>query len=82
MVWFLASIIPLSCLMTWLFNRTGESVLLASLFHISVNVADFGLVLPSRTGNLVLLGTTIISTLAVGFLWRNGGLDKAAYASP
>ena len=77
MAWFLASIIPLSCLMTWLFNRTGESVLLASLFHISVNIADFGLVLPSRTGNLVLLGTTIISTLVVGFLWRNGSLDKA-----
>jgi uncharacterized protein len=73
---FLATIIPLSCLMTWLFNRTRESVLLASLFHISVNVADFGLVLPSRTGNLVLLGTTIISTLLVGFLWRHGRLES------
>lgn len=78
MVWFLATIIPVSCLVTWLFNRTGESVLLASLFHISINTADFGLMLPPRTGNSVLFGTTIISTLLVGLLWRHGKLAPAS----
>jgi membrane protease YdiL (CAAX protease family) len=76
MVWFLATIIPVSCLVTWLFNRTGESVLLASLFHISINTADFGLVLPQRTGNSVLFGTTIISTLLVGLLWWHSRLER------
>ncbi|HJQ09543.1 MAG TPA: CPBP family intramembrane glutamic endopeptidase, partial [Gemmatimonadaceae bacterium] len=70
MVWFLATIIPISCLVTWLFNHTGESVLLTSLFHIAINAADFALILPSSTGNSVLFGTTIISTLLVGLLWR------------
>lgn len=78
MVWFLATIIPVSCLVTWLFNRTGESVLLASLFHISINTADFGLALPPRTGNSVLFGTAIISTLLVGFLWLHGRLEPAS----
>ena len=78
MVWFLATIIPVSCLMTWLFNHTGESVLVASLFHISINIADFGLVLPSRTGYAVLFGTTIISTLLVGLLWRLGRLEPTS----
>jgi uncharacterized protein len=73
-VWFVATIIPVSCLMTWLFNRTGESVLIASLLHVAVNTADFGLVLPARTGNSVLFATTIISTLLVGLLWRHNRL--------
>ena len=77
MVWFLATIIPVSCLMTWLFNRTGESVLLASLLHISINIADFGLVLPLRSGNLLLFGTTIITTLLVGLLWWHGRFEPA-----
>ena len=81
MVWFLATIIPVSCLVTWLFNRTGESVLLASLFHISINTADFALVLPARTGNSVLFGTTVISTLLVGLLWRHDRLEPASIAA-
>ncbi len=69
MVYFLGSIIPVSCLLTWLFNRTGESVLLASLFHIAVNLADFVLALPSQVGELVLLITSIVTTLVVAALW-------------
>jgi uncharacterized protein len=80
MVAFLATIIPVACLMTWLFNGTGESVLLATLFHISINVADLGLVLPARTGNLVLFGTTIISTVLVGLLWRHSRLERRVRA--
>jgi uncharacterized protein len=79
MLWFLATILPVSCLMTWLFNRTGESVFIASLFHIAINTADFGLVLPQSTGNSVLLGTSIISTLLVGILWRHDRLKPAVF---
>jgi uncharacterized protein len=77
-VWFLATIIPVSCLLTWLFNATGESVLLASLFHVSINTADFALVLPQVTGNAVLFVTTTISTLLVGLLWRHNRLNPAS----
>ncbi len=34
---FLASIIPASVIMAWLFNRSGESALAAALFHAMVN---------------------------------------------
>jgi uncharacterized protein len=69
MAYFLGSILPVSCLLTWLFNRTGESVLLASLLHIAVNLADFVLELPSQVGELVLLITTIVTTLVVAAIW-------------
>lgn len=78
MVWFLATIIPVSCLVTFLFNGTGESVLLASLFHVSINTADVAVVLPQGTGNSVLFVTTIISTLLVGLLWWHGRLAPAS----
>ena len=65
MGYFLVTIIPVSCMLTWLFNRTGESVLLASLFHIAVNLADFVLELPSQVGERVLLITSAVTTLVV-----------------
>lgn len=73
---FLVTILPLSCLMTWLFNRSGESVLIASLFHIAVNTADIVLVLPARTGELVLYGTTILGALLVLFFGRHALLHR------
>lgn len=73
MAWFFVTIIPVSCLATWLFNRSGESVLLVSLFHITVNMADFLIVLPAKTGQRVLFATFIISTVTVGIIY---GIDK------
>jgi uncharacterized protein len=72
MAYFTVTIIPVSCLLTWLFNRTGESVPLASLFHIAVNMADFVLVLPAQRGEQVLVATSIVSMLLVGVLWWRG----------
>lgn len=72
MAWFFITILPLSYLATWLFNRTGESVPLVTLFHIAVNVADFLLVLPSRTGQVVLYITFVLTTaVAVLLYWTD-----------
>ena len=77
--YFLATIIPVSCLLAWLFNRTGESVPLASLFHIAVNLADFVLELPSQAGERVLLATSVVTTFIVVVIsWRNSEPIKHA----
>ena len=68
MAWFFITIIPVSCLATWVFNRTGESVLLVSLFHIAVNIADFMLVFSARTGQVILFTTFIITMAIVGMI--------------
>jgi uncharacterized protein len=69
MAYFTVTLIPVSCLLTWLFHRTGESVPLASLFHIAVNLADFIPVLPRPRGELVSVATSIVTMLLVGMLW-------------
>jgi len=78
MAWFMATIIPVSCLVTWLFNSTSGSVILVSLFHVSINLADFGVVLPLKTGNSVLFATTVISAMLAGLLWRHSRLGASS----
>lgn len=68
MAWFFITIIPVSCLATWVFNRTGESIPLVSLFHVTINMADFIMVLPARTGQVVLLITFVLTTAIVGVI--------------
>ena len=70
MLWFTISIVPITLLATWLFHRTGESVILVSLLHIAVNLADFVLVLPSRQGETALLVTSAVTLLVVAAVWR------------
>jgi uncharacterized protein len=69
MMSFLISIFPVSCLATWLFNRTDESVLLVSLFHIAVNIADFVMMLPARKGQFLLSATFVITTAIVAIIY-------------
>ena len=69
MLWFTASILPISCLATWIFNGSGESVPVVTLFHIAVNLADFVVVLPSASGESVLLSTSVITALVAGVVW-------------
>jgi membrane protease YdiL (CAAX protease family) len=73
--WYLASVLSVSVLYTWLFNRTGGSVLLAGLFHASFNVANLLVpVLPSVTGDalsyrlhvVVIAAAAILVTAASG----------------
>lgn len=68
---FLITILPLSCLATWFFNGSGESVPLVSLFHIAVNMADFLLVLPSQAGETLLLVTSMVASLVVAAVWMH-----------
>lgn len=82
MAYFAATIIPISCLITWLFNRTGESVLLVSLLHAAINVADFVLVLPSRIGEPILLVGSLITALVVAAVWRRDNRNGITAAAP
>lgn len=77
MLWFTVSIVPISCLATWLFNGSGESLAVVSLFHIAVNLADFIVVLPRASGESVLLSTSVLTAVVAGVIWsrdRNLGL--------
>ena len=78
MAWFALSIIPISCLVTWLFNRSAESVPVVSVLHIAINLADFVLVLPSRTGELVLVASSIVTALFVVTAMNFRGLRVSA----
>lgn len=73
MLYFAATIIPVSCLVTWLFNKAEESVILASLLHIAINLADFALILSSRSGERVLLASSLVTTLFVAAAWWRDG---------
>ena len=82
MLWFTASILPISCLATWIFNGSGESVPAVTLFHVAVNVADFVVVLPGVGGESVLLSTSVITALVVSVIWwRDRNLGAAALQS-
>lgn len=69
MLRFTMTIIPISCLATWLFNRTGGSVAVVSLFHVAVNVADYLVVLPEALGEVVLWGVTVLNAVVVAVIW-------------
>lgn len=72
MAWFTVTIIPISCLITWLFNRTAESVPVVTVLHIAINLADFVLVLPARIGELVLVATSALTAIFVAVAWFGG----------
>lgn len=78
---FAISIVPISCLTTWLYNETSESVPIAALFHAAINMADFLVVLPARSGEVALWITTAILTVIVIGVWstdRSLGTKTAA----
>lgn len=78
MAFFVTTIIPVSYLATWLFSRTGESVLVVSVYHIAVNLADFVVVLPSQLGEAVLVTTSIVTTIVAVAAWRLAGPTNQA----
>jgi len=61
-------LVPLSIIMTWLYNRCGRTILSAALFHSSFNVApDF---VPSARwaeGVIVLMAVVVI---VIDKMWR------------
>jgi membrane protease YdiL (CAAX protease family) len=80
MIRFIVTILPLSCLATWLFNRSGESIAVASLFHIAINMADFIVVVDERAGGRILWTTTAIATVVTVILYSfpRRGLSKTS----
>ena len=52
---FTLTILPISILFTWLYNRTRGSLLLASLFHAAINVTESALIIREKDGLLLLL---------------------------
>jgi len=39
--WYVLNIIPFTILLTWIYNNTGKSLLMAALFHTVSNVCDW-----------------------------------------
>ena len=79
MLRFLVTIVPISFLMTWLFNRSNQSVPIASLFHVAVNMADYVFAVPEAVGRAAgWIGAAIGATLAVA-IWKfdRGNLSHA-----
>jgi membrane protease YdiL (CAAX protease family) len=74
LVEFILGTIPLSILFTWLFNRSGQSLLITILFHAAVN-ATFALFAKVPTGELRPFGCTMImlTAFAAFTIWKTQG---------
>jgi lipid-A-disaccharide synthase-like uncharacterized protein len=71
-------------LISWLFNRTGESVLIPMLFHLTSNVVGGGIVLPLFTGidhDRYYLLFVIVAWLPALVLKLEHGPSRAIYLS-
>jgi membrane protease YdiL (CAAX protease family) len=66
---FLLSIFGGTFVQTWLFNRTKGSVLLAMLFHATVNTVGAGLIFPLFSG-----GALVVLWWIYGAVWLCAGL--------
>lgn len=63
MLVFTVTILPLSVLFTWLYNRTQGSLLIASLFHVAINLTESALLIQDRDGRLLLLMACALSSV-------------------
>ena len=67
---FVITILPVSCVAGWLFNRSEGSIVIVSLYHFAVDIAESVLVLPAAVGISILWISTALTTVLVVFLWR------------
>jgi hypothetical protein len=62
-------------LITWLFNRTGGSVLIVMLFHLTSNIVGGGIMVPLFSGfnhtQFYVLFIAMAWLLAIPLVWRN-----------
>lgn len=62
-------------LISWLFNRTGGSVLIVMLFHLTSNVIGGGIMIPLFSGadhaRYYVLLIVMAWLLAIPLAWRN-----------
>lgn len=89
-VLFVAGCVPLSLVMTWVFNRTGQSVPLVMLLHASIN-STYSLVWPALfpsftaaglTYTVQLIATTIVTLVLLAATRGRLGLRATAAPSP
>jgi membrane protease YdiL (CAAX protease family) len=64
---FLISVFGGTLMLTWLFNHTKGSVLLAMLFHATINTAGAGLIFPLFSGPTLVLLWYVQALLWLGF---------------
>jgi membrane protease YdiL (CAAX protease family) len=67
---FIVTLLPVSCVIAWLCERSGGSIAIPSLFHWSVDMTDRLLLLPQKTGvTLSWINAVVMMTVAV-CVWR------------
>lgn len=67
MVWAVVNTVSVTILFTWLFNNTRGSLLLVTLFHMSIQYSENFLgVIPTQTANLLKWVVAIIVVVAAG----------------
>ena len=73
---FLLSVFGATFMLTWVFNRTRESVLLPMLLHATVNTVGSGLIFPLFAGP-----TLVLLWWIYGALWLGAGLGLLLFAA-
>jgi membrane protease YdiL (CAAX protease family) len=61
------SLLPISILFTWLYVKTGGSILICALFHSSMNTASA--YIPITMGSNILGAITVISIIVATRMW-------------
>lgn len=70
-----AFMIPMAVLLTWIYNRSGRSLLCTSLFHSAMNTFPF--VLPWSRPMLGLVFVWVIWVVIRDRMWRRNALDDS-----
>jgi uncharacterized protein len=76
---FMVGIIPMSVILTWIFNNTRRSTLAAILFHFMANLT-YELTNVTTGTNFYSTLLWIIAAIAVFALWGGGKLTRREYA--
>jgi len=67
-------LIPLSIIMTWVYNRSGKTILSAALFHSAFNVApDF---IPSTELAVWMICIMALTVIVADRMWQKTGRTK------
>src|SRR5207302_383213 len=71
-------LIPLSIIMTWVYNRCGKTILSAALFHSAFNVApDF---MPSTELAVWMISILALAVIVADRMWRRREPDSSSFS--
>lgn len=81
MAWYLPNTLALAVLFTWLYNSTDGSLLIATLFHATIQVTNvFIPILPAAAGDekpyVLSVIITMLAALLVVIIFRSGALSR------